>query len=482
MPQAKRARNASRPRSSAAAAADPPRSSGWFSGRRGPSASRRADDDGTPLHEEIILFIFATFLDIADLVRCAATCRRWRRLVSGDAAFICRGLQRPGPGGKFIPPLAVGYFRQHDADTIHFVPMAPALRRFPLLREPTSPSVMLVGDVRFDTSRIVTSRNGLIVIELRRGKHSRTLKLCVCNPMTGEVRALPPLTGKDGVGYYACTVLTADDYQYQVQNSDAGTPPPSASHYRLLMVYNRRDFTAFRSYSSEDGGGWGPERKVTGARLGKRHMRLTHGGVVACGGRAAYWKTSGGGVFGLRLDTLEATKVSLLEVVGGGEAPAFNVLNTLLGMAPDGRLCAVQLSLPFLQTQQGKSSVDTITIRVTSCGGGHGGVVDNGILQQGNCLWMKESSIKIMHSFPGNVHSTKVKLQWFCEKSGLVFFTAGKNDGDQRGDLYTLSLSTRVVEKVASNAWDGNMWDNLYGYEMDQAAYLASLAGTEKED
>jgi hypothetical protein len=111
------------------------------------------------------------------------------------------------------------------------------------------------------------------------------LKFCVYNPMTGAARVLPPLTGKDGVGHFACTVLTADDYQYQVQDGVAITPPPprlSSPHYRLLVLYNRRDFTAIRSYSSKDGS-WSPERRVTGAQLGKRQMRLTRGGVVAGG-------------------------------------------------------------------------------------------------------------------------------------------------------------------------------------------------------
>ena len=76
-----------------------------------------------------------------------------------------------------------------------------------------------------------------------------------------------------------------------------------------------------------------------------------------------------------------------------------------------------------------------------------------------------------------------VKLQWFCEKSGVIFFTAGEFT-DPRGDLYAVRLDTQMVEKVASDEGNGGrwLWGNLYGYEMDQAAYLASLAEPKKED
>jgi hypothetical protein len=149
------------------AAADPRGGRGWLSAlRRDPSKrARRADDDGTPLTDELLLVIFTGVPDLADLVRCAATCRRWRRLVSAEASFLCRTPRRPT--GRFIAPLALGFFN-HQMDVPRFVPTADASRRFPgLLQQSLS---TLVDDGLFDgSSQIVASRNGLLVIDLRAG-------------------------------------------------------------------------------------------------------------------------------------------------------------------------------------------------------------------------------------------------------------------------------------------------------------------------
>jgi hypothetical protein len=79
---------------------------GWLSG---PSKrARRIVDDGTPLTDEILVGIFA---GLPDLVLCAGTCRRWRRLVSGEAAFISRVSRRTR--GVFVRILALGLFYTH---------------------------------------------------------------------------------------------------------------------------------------------------------------------------------------------------------------------------------------------------------------------------------------------------------------------------------------------------------------------------------
>ncbi|RLM60782.1 hypothetical protein C2845_PM14G03290 [Panicum miliaceum] len=206
-------------------------------------------------------------------------------------------------------------------------------------------------------------------------------------------------------------------------------------------------------------------------------MRLTRGGVVARGGRAAYWMTNDA-VFELRLDTLEATMASLPTREG---AQAFTIRNTTLGMTPEGRLCVVQLVLPFLQPVQGERH-DAVGICLFSYGG-HDGGLDSRMLQEDECFLIKYRA-RADESLPSDARSyAMVKVQWFCEKSGVVFFTAGEYE-DPRSDLYALSLGTRTVEKMASSEGDGSLWlwGNLYGYEMDQAAYLASLAEPKKED
>ncbi|RLN15726.1 hypothetical protein C2845_PM02G18370 [Panicum miliaceum] len=67
--------------------------------------------------------------------------------------------------------------------------------------------------------------------------------------------------------------------------------------------------------------------------------------------------------------------------------------------------------------------------------------------------------------------TTWMKLRWLCQKSGVVFLTAGC--GDQTGVVHALSLDRQEAERVASHhGGDGD----LHGYEMDRTSYLCSLA------
>ncbi|CAO2176399.1 unnamed protein product [Urochloa humidicola] len=457
MPPARRPRVSSRAlQSSSAAAAGPCGGRGWLSAlRRDPAKRpRRADDDGTPLTDELLLTIFAGVPDLADLVRCAATCRRWRRLVSAEAAFLCRVPRRPL--GRFVAPLALGFFHHHhreDAAAVPlFVPTASASHRFPgLLQQPQPPSLStLVDDGLFDgSSHIVASRNGLLVVDLRRGKHDRALKLCVCNPMAGVVHVLPRLGGKDGLGHYACTVLTADD-----RDEETADPPRSSSYFRLVMLYSRRGFTAFRSYLSDDGR-WSEEGKVTGARLGKKQMGLTYNGVVGRGGRLVYWLAKNV-VFVLSLETLQS---AVVRMPWSGNGRNFDMVNTFLGLPPEGRLCAIQFGNLSLGTTNRMISICIITCTAKG-------------------WWDKVELIHVEESLPADV--TSVKLRWFCEKSGVVFFSTAAGDCDHRRyEMYALSLKTRVVEKLVSHDRDGDPWGQVHGYEMDQVAYLSSLAEPE---
>ncbi|XP_044957254.1 uncharacterized protein LOC123408135 [Hordeum vulgare subsp. vulgare] len=416
--------------------------------RRADSSSHGgAEDDGTPLTDEILVGIFAGLPEMADLVRCAATCTRWRRLVSSEAAFICR-TPRPWPAGRFVRRLALGFFHRDAAAGPRFTPTASAARsRLPGLLQPNVLVERLNALVERPENgpRLVASRNGLIVADLRRGRRDRAIKLCVCNPMTGEVDVLPPLSGEDGLGRYACTVLTADDHD---QTSD---PPPPA--YRVILFYNTcRSNTAFRSYSSEDGV-WSPET-IRGERLGKKQMGVgvTRTSVVVYGGKVACWFAKNA-VLALSLNTLLPQVLSRAFVDG----------NTILGVSPPPgrRLCTIQM---IFEAPTGYWP-RRVALRVSKL---------NRSIHQGQ----EEDEVEVIQveqHLPADV--TTGQLRWFCEKSGVVLFTAGCSHG--RSEVYALSLDKKEVEKIASHeaggGGGGDPWENLHGYEMDRVAYLATL-------
>ncbi|KAF0930285.1 hypothetical protein E2562_031894 [Oryza meyeriana var. granulata] len=179
---------------------------GWLSHRRKcikQAAFASVDDfDGLPVSDDILLHIFASFKSMADLIRCAATCRRWRCIVSGNASYICHST--------------------------------------PLL-----------------------DRKSCVILELRRVSLAAVLRLAVWNPMTGDVSVLPALSGKDRVHGYAYTLHNADDL------------PCSSSSFSVVLVYHRRSFLACHSYSS-DTKIWGPEGRITGAKISSKHLQKTN--------------------------------------------------------------------------------------------------------------------------------------------------------------------------------------------------------------
>ncbi|CAL4916157.1 unnamed protein product [Urochloa decumbens] len=174
------------------------------------------EHDHLPLSDEILLLVFTCSLELDDLVRCAATCRRWRRLVSSEAALIYRSAPRLRPPRRPASGLAVGLFHQVDRGD------------------------NMCAALRFRSSQFVASLKGRLVLELRRvSPDDAVLGLGVVNPMTGAASLLPALSCMDMPGRYACVVL---------------------------ISYNRRKSTVCRSYSSGTGI-WAPEAKVSGDRV-----------------------------------------------------------------------------------------------------------------------------------------------------------------------------------------------------------------------
>ncbi|CAD6246747.1 unnamed protein product [Miscanthus lutarioriparius] len=67
--------------------------------------------------------------------------------------------------------------------------------------------------------------------------------------------------------------------------------------------------------------------------------------------------------------------------------------------------------------------------------------------------WNMKESIQVDQYLPDT--ATKMRLRWFCDRSGIIFFNAVAGDNEhRRSEVYALSLDTKAVEKVASHVGD----------------------------
>ncbi|XP_052134919.1 uncharacterized protein LOC127753475 [Oryza glaberrima] len=257
---------------------------GWLSPRCRTSGGYQEYDTGgggASLTDDVLAAIFTRLPNAADVVRCAATCRRWASVVAKEADALSRALPP-------LPGLALGLFNQDRQDTAGaattntrkrkrrstglecsappcFVPTASGARLlgFNLPSTTALRSGLQAGGqhghgvLDLSHSRPIASRNGRLVLELQSEGHvDRSLRLCVCNPMMEDVAVLPTLLGNDRPKIYACTLLTGADL-------DLDRPRHASSDFfRVLIIYNRDRFTAFRSYSS-DTCSWSMETKKT---------------------------------------------------------------------------------------------------------------------------------------------------------------------------------------------------------------------------
>jgi hypothetical protein len=296
----------------------------------------------------------------------------------------------------------------------------------------------------FDYSRLVASRSGRLVVELQRRRRTDGLTFCVCNPITGDVSVLPPLSGKDMPVSYACTLLTDNDLD----------PLGSTNFFRLLLVYNRPGFTVLRCYASEIGN-WGTEAKSS-VDVSDQELRHVGPAVVLRG--VAFWPLDHGAL-GVRLDLdaqdpNQALHAHLLPY----DVPHYWPEKRLLGVSPDNRLFFMHYSI--------RAGLNILCAKISYF------EIQGDDFQTGR----KESSSfeqgVLMHQMKMTCRDTSLKLRWFGEKSGLVLFTMGESSG--HSGTFTLNLRDETVQKVADG--EGDQWRNLVGFEMDREAYLALLA------
>lgn len=437
--------------------------------KRGPGGGRNVVD-GPPLSDEILLLIFTFLMDMADLVRCAATCRLWRRLVSGDADFICRSsLRRQQGQERLAGVLAVGFFRQigekiHERRVPRFVPLDSS--RFRRTYSSSPGAIFDEGPLR--SSRLVMSRKGRLVLELHRASWAAPVRLVVCNPMTGHASNIPILSGKNRPGRYACALLTADDLHHTANPLSSSAEPGA---FRLVLVYHRRDFTACRFYSS-DTDSWGPEGKLTGDSTISRKLLVAqmHGTAIPFRG-AVFWPTKSA-VLGFCLDTLEATLEYLPPRLDFTYCDCNGFENRkdtrLLAISPDGKLCVVEVEVERNNHYGNFNSIKVTTLFVDH---------SDRPVTQWDLAGERSVSLRLRATMPKGPRT--VCILGVCEKSGIVFFVANYllDNLDYREVLYALDIEKMEVrwlqESPFACTWCGP--GSFHGFELDRVAYLASL-------
>ncbi|KAM0865505.1 hypothetical protein ACQ4PT_043211 [Festuca glaucescens] len=418
-----------------------------------------SDDNGTLLTDDALSAVFARCSDAADVVRCASTCRRWARVVAEEATVLSRILPLPSP----FSCLLLGFFHDEEgASTARnrtrsagaakpcFVPV-PSGARFLGSRTPSLPGafrgVVDQDQGFFEQSRAVASRNGRLVLELRHSGRAAGLELCVCNPMTGDMALLPPLSGTDMPGSYACALLAGDD------DLEVGLPP---TFFRLLIIYNRR---------------WSAEARRSGPKITDKHVRELGQGVVLRG--VAYWRLLFTAL-AVRIDTPEPSEVRMPQ----DGLPGYMEEGTgrLLGVSHGGRLCCV-----VAKTCASKLCMDVYFFDPTAEDYGEwehedyrewewkpGSVMpaEKGLSMPPQKLMEPQDDIHIRLY-------TAINLRWFYERSGVVLFTLG--EGSSRRGTFAFDIQSREINELVDGV-DSERWNNFVGYEMDPASYLASVA------
>ncbi|CAM0884020.1 unnamed protein product [Alopecurus aequalis] len=412
------------------------------------------------LSDDTLAVIFDGLSDLAAVVRCAATCRRWGRIVATRATVLSRSLP---PLGRFFPQLAVGIFHQEkEWPTTRGRDITSSRPFFAAMDSGTrflggGQLLLGLGDGGLlEYSRPVASRNGRLVLELRReGRAMDGLRLAVCNPMMRDnIVVLPPLiisvAGKKSttIRNYGCALLTGHDLRR----------PRCHSFFRLLLVYNHNrgggKSTLLRCYSS-DTGRWGPETesdvKIHSSELSRIGQAVVRRGV-------AFWALDHG-VLGVRLDQIDqdaaVTDMHLITYLVPHHWPD----NRLLGISSDNRLFFMYVGVSAGQNKIMIAKLSYFEFE------------EDDDIRTGRKGTMPEQEAVLMHQMKMPHQHTGIKLRWFGEKSGIVLFTLGEQSGHT--GTFVLNLQEKVVEKVDD---DGDSWKNLVGYEMDMAAYLASMA------
>lgn len=354
--------------------------------------------------------------DAVSVVRCAATCKAWRRLIQ-EPSFLTDLRRRHGTGG-FDPSTLLGLFFR---DTSQGLPRRRLYRRRPTrflllgpsLSRPASPVVLSLSRF-FETSGdfdgfvpAASGAGGLVALCRTPGGSRDAVRICVCNPLTGTSTFLPPLP----------PLFVPENILFL----EAG-----GSSFRLLAVMGEQVGLVLRVFSSQTGG-W--EAAVTAEIPDNMVMIVSSPAVLHRG--AIHWIC---GTHALP-NAVHAVAVRLTQ------ATASVSRIHLPPRAGLHRLTAASRAVRLANSEQGTLSLVIVDELVLTIWNLEDSSTDG-------MLWSCCKTVYLMPMLPPiNFSSCKVELsiQGLCEKSCSLFLhMVGEG-------LFMFNLKTEKLEKVCKD-------------------------------
>ncbi|XP_051191147.1 uncharacterized protein [Lolium perenne] len=179
------------------------------------------------LPADIFMEILSRVGDAVAVVRCAATCKAWRRLIlepsfpSPLLGFFFRDTSPKRPRrrrylGRPTRFLLIG--RPHSVFHLsHFLPNAASLSGF---------------------DAVASGGHGLIALRRVKGYSCDSIRICVCNPMAGTSTFLPPLPVPDISFLESLAFLDGDGSSFRLLASTKRYPDAHAPDEIVLRVFS----------------------------------------------------------------------------------------------------------------------------------------------------------------------------------------------------------------------------------------------------
>ncbi|KAM3299482.1 hypothetical protein ACQJBY_040794 [Aegilops geniculata] len=415
--------------------------------RAGPSGEGSLET----LPDDVVVEILVRVPDVADLFRCAATCKRYRLLIAEPSFPRRRWPEGVSHLSSLLGLFAVQQPREEptegDSTAAPMPPFTPVPwcslgERYSFLTCPWPPD---------SQAAVLTSRRGLLVLRFvplnePTNGYDKTMNLALYDPIAGEGRDLPELKSDSPFQIEGCALLTHADCC-----PDETRWATSWSFFKVLIIGGDRDEPRHsRHVFTSTESSWSTPRECYDS-LEDDNVRVVSQqiGAVVCHGGIAYWlfkNTSNLYALSVCARTTEMT-LTRLPVTPDQTQPLLGVTNdgTPCLLRLDGKCIMLEIWTPWSDRMSGDSNTGR---------------------------WHRTKMIELQR--PERAKIDQVECVCVGQTSGILLVK------DNQEDMYIVDLQTGAMEAVTN--WFRGIVVMAIPFEMDWPEFFTrNLANTRIE-